>query len=350
MVKAAIVSRRGRGAVMAVPHRSGAGAAVKRGHGMLEILGAVGLAEWLGLASVSAIILGAFKFRARPGRNSRAATARATALQGNDGQSQPPGTSPADAHRARVQAGTEAFQQARGSVVLCIVHHQGHEYVDENTAIEAIDALRAAGRDAPVDIILHTPGGLLHAAQQILHALKHHRGRKTAFIPYSAWSAGTMIALACDEIVLGSSAVIGPIDPQLGGLPATLLAELLDDKSNDRINDQMLVIAKMAKQAVKEAKAFACDYVNPAHNGGNESCALTNDLIGSGRNHQAPIMPQEAREMGLNVSLEMPELLYQICQPPPEEEAYLTGILFGSRVDEKAAALLDLKTLQTLTR
>ena len=318
---------------------------------MIEILGVMGLAEWLGLASVSAVVLGAFRFRARSKRPAvgAASAARTTALRG-DGGALPPGMSPADVHRAAVQAGTEAFRQARGSVVLRIVHHQSYECVDENTAIEVIDALRAAGSDAPVDIILHTPGGVLHAAQQILHALKHHRGRKTAFIPYSAWSAGTMIALACDEIVLGSSAVIGPIDPQLGHLPAPLLAELLEDKSNDSISDQMLVIAKMAKQAVKEAKAFACDYVNPAHNGGNESCALTNELIGSGRNHQAPIMPQEARAMGLNVSLEMPELLYQICQPPPEEEAYLTVNLFGSRVGEQTAALLDLKTLETLVR
>lgn len=319
---------------------------------MLEILGALGLAEWLGLASVGAVIAGALKFRARPGHKQAGGlpAARAAALQGENGQGLPPGMSPADVHRARIQAGTDAFQQARGSVVLRIVHHLPYEYVDENTAIQAIDALRGADADARVDIILHTPGGLLHSAQQILHALKHHRGRKTAFIPYSAWSAGTMIALACDEIVLGSSAVIGPIDPQLGGLPAPLLAELLDDKSNDRINDQMLVIAKMAKQAVKEAKAFACDYVNPAHNGGSDSCALTNELIGSGRNHQAPIMPQEARAMGLNVSMEMPETLYQICQPPPEEEALLTVNLFGSRIDEKTAKLLDLKGLESLTR
>ncbi|WP_417478746.1 SDH family Clp fold serine proteinase [Maricaulis sp.] len=321
---------------------------------MIEIMGALGLVEWLGLASVSAVVLGAFRFRARPRRGDAAAAAAApppvVARQGGDGAGLPPTVSPADAHRARVQASTEAFQTGRGSVVLRIVHHLPYEYVDEFTAIEAIDALRGAGPDAPVDIILHTPGGLLHSAQQILHALKHHRGRKTAFIPYSAWSAGTMIALACDEIVLGSSAVIGPIDPQLGGLPAPLLAELLDDKSNDRINDQMLVIAKMAKQAVKEAKEFACDYVNPVHNGGNESCALTNELIGSGRNHQAPIMPQEARAMGLNVSMDMPELMYQICQPPPEEEAMLTVNLFGSRVDEKTASLLDLKSLEKLVR
>jgi len=309
---------------------------------MLEIMGALGLAEWLGLASVSAVVLGAFSFRGRRKRRVAEAGPPVTALQGDGGEELPPGMSPVDAHRARVQAEIEAFRQARGSVVLRVVHHLPYEYVDENTAIEAIDALRAAGPDAPVDIILHTPGGLLHAAQQILHALKHHRGRKTAFIPYSAWSAGTMIALACDEIVLGSSAVIGPIDPQLGGLPAPLLAELLDDKSNDRINDQMLVIAKMAKQAVKEAKEFACDYVNPVHNGGNESCALTNELIGSGRNHQAPIMPQEAKAMGLNVSMQMPEPLYRVCQPPPEEEALLTVNLFGSRIDQKTAALLDL--------
>ncbi len=327
---------------------------------MQDILGSIGPAGWLGIATVAVVILGALKLAARPqrrdkvrpagGRTFRSRSAStATALQRDDG-GLPPGMSPVDVHRARVEAGTEAFREARGSVVVRIVHHLNYEYVDEYTAIEVIDALRKAGPDAPVDIILHTPGGALHAAQQILHALKHHRGRKTAFIPYSAWSAGTMIALACDEIVLGSSAVIGPIDPQYGGLPAPLLAELLDDKGPDHINDQMLVIAKMARQAVKESKAFACDYVNPVHNGGNESCALTNELIGSGRNHQAPIMPQEAKAMGLNVSTDMPELLFQICQPPPEDDSMLMVNIFGSRVDEKTAALLDLKALEKLAR
>ena len=160
---------------------------------MIEILGALGLAEWLGLASVSAVVLGAFRLRARPKRKTPrgAAAARVTALQEDGGQSQPSGMTPIDAHRSRVRASIDAFQQSRGSVVLRIVHHSPYEYVDEATAIEAIDALRGADADARVDIILHTPGGLLHAAQQILHALKHHRGRKTAFIPYSAWSAGT---------------------------------------------------------------------------------------------------------------------------------------------------------------
>jgi len=232
------------------------------------------------------------------------------------------------------------FARARGSVVLKIVHHEVDEYVDTDTAIEAIDLIRQAPDNAPIDIVLHTPGGIASATQQILHALKHHRGRKTAFVPYRAKSAGTMIALACDEIVMGTSAVLGPIDPQYAWMPAPILADLTDHKSADRVSDEMLILSKMAKQAVDEARRFSCDYINDAHKQ-DGTCTLTNDLIGGGRNHDYPILPQEAAEFGLNVSTAMPEAGYGICQPPPKDDPVLIVSMFNSQNEQEGAPPAD---------
>ena len=171
--------------------------------------------------------------------------------------------SPWEAHKLAVERRSEAFAKQRGSVVLKVVHHEFDEYVDGDTAIEAIDIIRTAPEDAKIDVILHTPGGIASATQQILHALKNHKGPKTAFVPYRAKSAGTMIALACDEIVMGSSAVLGPIDPQYAWMPAPILAELTQQKSADRISDEMMILSKMAQQAVSEARRF-CFHVRRA--------------------------------------------------------------------------------------
>ena len=242
--------------------------------------------------------------------------------------------SPHEAYRAMIDKRVKDFARARGSVVLKIVHHEVDEYIDTDTAIEAIDLIRQAPDNAPIDIVLHTPGGIASATQQILHALKHHPGRKTAFVPYRAKSAGTMIALACDEIVTGTSAVLGPIDPQYAWMPAPILAALTEHKSADRVSDEMMILSKMAQQAVDEARRFSCDYINDAHKQ-DGTCALTNDLIGGGRNHDYPILPQEAAEFGLNISTAMPEAGYGICQPPPKDDPVLIVSMFNSQTDEE---------------
>lgn len=77
-----------------------------------------------------------------------------------------------------------------------------------------------------LDIILHTPKGLVLAALQIARAIKRHQGKVTVFVPYHAMSGGTLIALAADEIVMARNAVLGPVDPQLGELPAVSILKI----------------------------------------------------------------------------------------------------------------------------
>lgn len=342
---------------------------------MVSMLTGLGMAGWGAIASILVILscLGAWQHgrgRARradrdamPARSASARSSRgggpglaaralsdtpAAAKRGGRGASAPDasmrggfagedGPSPIDAYRAAIAERVEAFAQARGSTVIKIVHHDYDQYVDTDTAIEAIDLIRHTPADAPVDVILHTPGGIASATQQILHALKQHKGRKTAFVPYRAKSAGTMIALACDEIVMGTSAVLGPIDPQYFWMPAPILADLPSQKSADRMNDETLILSKMAQQAVTEARRFACEFVNEAHRK-DGTCAITDDLIGGGRNHDYPILPHEAVKFGLNVSTAMPEAGYAICQPPPKDDPVLVVSMFNTQKDDSGEA------------
>lgn len=66
-----------------------------------------------------------------------------------------------------------------------------------------------------LDLILHSPGGSLEAAEQIVTYLRSKYKYIRAIIPQNAMSAATMIACACDEIMMGSHSALGPIDPQI---------------------------------------------------------------------------------------------------------------------------------------
>ena len=66
-----------------------------------------------------------------------------------------------------------------------------------------------------LDLILHSPGGSPEAAEQILEYLRTQFDHIRAIVPLQAKSAATMIALGCDEILMGHHSELGPIDPQI---------------------------------------------------------------------------------------------------------------------------------------
>src|ERR671937_373033 len=107
-----------------------------------------------------------------------------------------------------------AFQQlekARGSRVIGLIHRQETmsflgfpiaRYIDIQDSEDLLRAIQLTDPSVPIDLILHTPGGLVLAAEQIAEALGAHPARVTVFVPHYAMSGGTLIALAADEIVM----------------------------------------------------------------------------------------------------------------------------------------------------
>lgn len=72
-----------------------------------------------------------------------------------------------------------------------------------------------------LDLVLHTPGGDLAAAESLVNYLREcFHNDVIAFVPHLCMSAGTMIACSCKEIYMGKQSSIGPTDPQFGGYPA----------------------------------------------------------------------------------------------------------------------------------
>lgn len=113
----------------------------------------------------------------------------------------------------------------RGARVIVMIHRQEalallgiplFRYINIGDAEELLRAVRMTPPDRPIDLILHTPDGLVLASEQIARALCNHPAKVTVFVPHYAMSGGTLIALAADEIVMDPHAVLGPGDPQLG--------------------------------------------------------------------------------------------------------------------------------------
>jgi ClpP class serine protease len=121
------------------------------------------------------------------------------------------------------------LERERKSRVILLVHRQETmrflgfpvaRYIDINDSEEVLRAIQMTDADVPLDLVLHTPGGLVLAALQIAKAVREHKAKVTVFVPHYAMSGGTLIALAADEIVMCEHSVLGPIDPQLGDSPA----------------------------------------------------------------------------------------------------------------------------------
>lgn len=117
------------------------------------------------------------------------------------------------------------------------VHEASITDMDKNGFMTVINKLdRAKG----LDLILHTPGGDLAAAESLVEYLRLMFGDDIrAIIPQMAMSAGTMIACSCKSIIMGKQSNIGPIDPQIRGIPASGVIEefnraLLDVSSDPK--------------------------------------------------------------------------------------------------------------------
>jgi ClpP class serine protease len=157
-----------------------------------------------------------------------------------------------------------AIAEKRGATVITLIHRQETmqllgfpiaRYIDIDDAKSVLKAIRETPAGRPIEIILHTPGGLVLAASQIAKALRDHDGRVTAVVPHYAMSGGTLIALAADEIILDTHAALGPIDPQLGQMAAASYVAVAGMPGDH--DDQTLLYADLGRKAIRQVEFLA---------------------------------------------------------------------------------------------
>lgn len=215
----------------------------------------------------------------------------------------------------RAESLIRRIEQVRGSRVICVIHGENMENDQFNFADleDVLSALVANDPTKPLDIILHTQGGNSFAGRQIARAIKAHPARKTVFVPYFAMSAGTRVALAADQIVMGAHATLGPIDTQLYGMPAPSILQLLQLKPQETIKDEFLILAEEARKIMAEGRATACDLLQGTYTN-DGSCAIADEMIGGKWSHGFPIMSNTAKALGLNVTTDLPDIFYDLVR------------------------------------
>jgi ClpP class serine protease len=225
------------------------------------------------------------------------------------------------------------IEEKRSSRVILIVHRQETmrllgfpvmRYIDVNDSEEVLRAIQMTDEDVPLDVILHTPGGLVLAALQIARAIRSHKAKVTVFVPHYAMSGGTLIALAATEIVMSRHAVLGPIDPQLGQLPAASLLKVVEQKPVAEVDDQTLVMADVGRKAIAQVKRAARELLE-GRVPPQQAEALAEKLSTGTWTHDYPIQPQEAKELGLPVSTDMPNEVMSLMTLYPQPVASQVG-------------------------
>ncbi len=219
------------------------------------------------------------------------------------------------------------IERMRGSRVITLIHRQEgvrffgipfFRYISIEDSEQILRAIRLTPEDMPIDLIIHTPGGLALAATQIANALIRHKGPVRVIIPHYAMSGGTLIALAADEIIMDHNAVLGPVDPQLGGMPAASILKVLEKKPIEDIEDNTLIMADVAEKAINQMKEYVTGLL--VANGMDRSKAerIADELSTGKYTHDYPLTVDHLRAMGLNVSTDVPEEVYQLMELFPQ--------------------------------
>jgi ClpP class serine protease len=117
--------------------------------------------------------------------------------------------------------------------------HAIHFSVNDNDKNGFMSAISGLDKTKGLDLILHTPGGDIAATESLVAYLRSIFGNDIrAIVPQLAMSAGTMISCSCSEIIMGKHSSLGPIDPQISGVPAHGIIEEFTTAAEEIKNDQ----------------------------------------------------------------------------------------------------------------
>lgn len=243
------------------------------------------------------------------------------------------------------------IERQRHSRVILLVHRQETmsllglplvRYIDIDDSEHVLRAIHLTDPGVPLDIVLHTPGGLVLAALQIARAIHKHQGRVTAFVPHYAMSGGTLIALAADEIVMSEYAVLGPVDPQLGQYPAASILAAVARKPVAEVDDQTLILADQSEKAIVQVRESVRELLDgkcPA----DRVQELARLLAEGAWTHDHPITYDAAKAFGLPVRADIPPELLDLLSLFPQPVRRQPGVEYlpqRRRSDSAQAAWL----------
>jgi len=218
------------------------------------------------------------------------------------------------------------IEKEHGSRVILLVHRQESmallgfplvRYISIQDSEQVLRAIRLTDSKVPIQLVLHTPGGLVLASVQIARAIKRHKGKVTVYVPHYAMSGGTLIAMAGDEIVMSEDAVLGPVDPQVGQYPAASVVKAVEAKPVADVDDATLILADQSRKALDQVSDTVEELLTDQL--GAEKAKALAELLSEGTwTHDFAITYEAAKKLGLNVSDEMPAEILELMDLYPQ--------------------------------
>lgn len=160
-------------------------------------------------------------------------------------------------------------------------------------------------------------------------------------------SGGTLIALATDRIVMDPNAVLGPVDPQLGQMPAASILKVVEQKNINKIDDQTLILADISKKAIQQVHETVVTITTANGMEKEKAEALADKLTKGTWTHDYPIGAEEAKELGFPVDTDMPDEVYALMMLYPQQGAGRPSVMYipmpyeGPKGPRKARGLID---------
>lgn len=231
---------------------------------------------------------------------------------------------------ARRVSAIRSIETKHKSRLITLIHRQESvsllgipiaRYIDIEDSEALLRAIRLTDDAVPIDLIMHTPGGLVLASEQIACALLRHPAKVTVFVPHYAMSGGTLVAMAADEIVMDPNAVLGPVDPQMGDpqhgyYPAASILAALKQPNPNR-DDSTLIMGDLAAKAIQQVHDTVYNLL--VQRMGEDKAKEVAQAMSEGRwTHDYPIEIDQARALGLPVSDAMPKEIYDLMDLFPQ--------------------------------
>jgi ClpP class serine protease len=198
----------------------------------------------------------------------------------------------ASVEKKRIEA-IESIQNERGTRVITLIHRQEtvsllgipiSKYIDIDDAEAALRAIRLTPADKGIDLIRHTPGGLV---------------------------------LAADEIVMDPNAVLGPVDPQIGEFPAASIVRAVQIKTPQKSEDQTLILADISAKAINQVGSLVAALLEKRLP--KEKAEPLSALLCTGQfTHDFPITVELAKSFDLPIQTNMPESIYSLMDLYPQ--------------------------------
>ncbi len=231
-------------------------------------------------------------------------------------------------HAARRRRFSKIREMERkwGTKILTMIHRKEaismlgipiYQFIDVEDAEEVLRGIREA-KDKPIDLIIHTPGGQLHASMQIARALKNHSARTRVFVPHYSMSGGTIIALAANEIIMDKDASLGPVDPQVGDIlrgvfPAPSWLHVARKKGLEA-DDTTLLMSDVSEKALKFTRGMVNELLEGKFDDKEKQEQVVEKLTGGEMIHSEMISAADAQAFGLPVSTQLPPEIHEFMK------------------------------------